>query len=183
MQLILASNSPRRKELLATLGYDFSVASSHCLEVSRATLPQDVATELAARKAADVFKSYPDAVVIGSDTVVAYNNTIFGKPATSSDAVSMLKELSGNTHMVYTGVCVMSKKGVWLFVEGTSVTFKELTDLQIEQYVASGSPMDKAGAYGIQDSGFVSHITGDYDNVVGFPTYRVKQVLQQIYKR
>jgi len=85
--------------------------------------------------------------------------------------------------MVYTGVCVMSKKGVWLFVEGTSVTFKELTDLQIEQYVASGSPMDKAGAYGIQDSGFVSHITGDYDNVVGFPTYRVKQVLQQIYKR
>ncbi len=183
MQLILASNSPRRKELLATLGYDFVVQASSCKEVSTASVPCDVVMELSARKAADVFKSNLNAVVIGSDTVVAYNNTIFGKPKSLNDAVSMLNALSGNTHTVYTGVCIMCKKGVWLFVESTNVIFKTLTDLQIEKYVATGSPMDKAGAYGIQDSGFVDCIQGDYDNVVGFPTSKVKEVLRQIYKR
>lgn len=183
MQLILASNSPRRKELLSKLGYDFVVQSPTCSEVSTARIPQDAATEIASRKAADVFRKSPDAVVIGSDTVVVYNNTIFGKPTSLSDAVSMLKELSGNTHTVYTGVCVMCKEGVWLFAEATRVAFHCLTDEQIEQYVSTGSPMDKAGAYGIQDSGFVKAIEGEYNNVVGFPSSKIKQVLQQIYKR
>ena len=95
----------------------------------------------------------------------------------------MLTALSGKTHQVHTGVCIVHKMGVWLFADTTEVVFKSLSDKQILDYIATGSPMDKAGAYGIQDSGFVSHIVGSYDNVVGFPTERVGQILATIFAK
>ena len=183
MDIILASNSPRRKELLGKLNYQFTVQASNCSEVTTAQSPRDMAMELASRKAMDIFKKNPQSIVIGADTIVAYNSQVFGKPATEEQAKDMLVALSGNVHDVHTGVCIACPLGVWLFCETTHVTFKQLSAQQIEEYVASGSPMDKAGAYGIQDSGFVQQIDGDYDNVVGFPSSAVNDVLQQIYKR
>jgi len=181
MKLILASNSPRRKELLSKLNYQFEIIPSVGEEVSTAKLPVDIAKELANRKALEVFKAHPDAVVIGCDTVVEIDGQLLGKPASECQAKQMLTALSGKTHQVHTGVCIVHKMGVWLFADTTEVVFKSLSDKQILDYIATGSPMDKAGAYGIQDSGFVSHIVGSYDNVVGFPTERVGQILATIF--
>jgi len=183
MKLILASNSPRRKELLSKLPFEYDVIPSHIEENSTAAEPFDVCTELACRKAADVFAANSDCAVIGCDTVVDLNGNLLGKPANACDALNMLRALSGKVHKVHTGVCVMSPIGVWTFCETTKVRFRNLTEEEIAEYVEKGSAMDKAGAYGIQDSGFVSEIDGDYDNVVGFPTEKVEKVLKQIYKR
>lgn len=180
MQLILASNSPRRRELLSKLNVNFEVIPSVGDEVSTARLPVDVAKELANRKALEVFKAHPDAVVIGCDTVVELGGQLLGKPKDEADAKRMLTELSGKTHQVHTGVCIVHKMGVWLFADTTQVTFSTLTQKQIDDYVATGSPLDKAGAYGIQDSGFVCDVVGSYDNVVGFPTERIAEILQNI---
>ena len=181
MELILASNSPRRRELLSKLNYSFSIIPSVGEEISTAHLPVDIAKELANRKALEVFKAHPDAVVIGCDTVVELDGQLLGKPKDASKAHQMIAALSGKTHQVHTGVCILHKLGVWLFADTTEVVFKQLTEQQIAAYVATGSPLDKAGAYGIQDSGFVSHIVGSYDNVVGFPTERIAQILQKIF--
>ena len=183
MKLILASNSPRRKELLSQLNYTFEIIPSVGEEVSTAKLPVDIAKELANRKALEVFKAQPDAVVIGCDTVVELDGQLLGKPKDNTQATQMLTALSGKTHLVHTGVCIVHKMGVWLFADTTQVVFKNLSPIQIADYVATGSPLDKAGAYGIQDSGFVSHIVGSYNNVVGFPTERVSQILQQIFAK
>lgn len=183
MELILASNSPRRRELLSKLNYAFSVIPSVGEETSTAKLPVDIAKELANRKALEVFKTHPDAVVIGCDTVVELDGQLLGKPKDIAEAKQMLTALSGKTHLVHTGVCVLHKLGVWLFADTTQVVFDNLSDKQMVDYIATGSPMDKAGAYGIQDSGFVSHIVGSYDNVVGFPTERVAVILQTIFNK
>lgn len=183
MELILASNSPRRKELLSKLNYNFTIIPSVGEEVSTARLPVDIAKELANRKALEVFRAHPDAVVIGCDTVVELDGKLLGKPKDDAQATQMLNALSGKTHLVHTGVCVVHKMGVWLFADTTEVVFVQLTDKQIADYVATGSPLDKAGAYGIQDSGFVSHIVGSYDNVVGFPTERVAEILNKIFPK
>ncbi len=183
MKLILASNSPRRKELLSQLNYSFDIIPSVGEEISNATLPVDIAKELANRKALEVFKAHPDCVVIGCDTVVEIDGKLLGKPHDNNEATCMLKALSGKTHYVHTGVCLLHKMGVWLFADTTEVTFYTLTDEQIASYVATGSPLDKAGAYGIQDSGFVCHINGSFNNVVGFPTEKVAPILQSIYKK
>lgn len=180
MQLILASNSPRRRELLSKLNSNFDIIPSVGEEVSTARLPVDVAKELANRKALEIFKAHPDAVVIGCDTVVELDGQLLGKPKDEADAKRMLTALSGKTHQVHTGVCIVHKMGVWLFADTTQVTFSTLTQKQIDDYVATGSPLDKAGAYGIQDSGFVCDIAGSYDNVVGFPTERIAEVLQSL---
>lgn len=180
MQLILASNSPRRRELLSKLNSNFDIIPSVGEEVSTARLPVDVAKELANRKALEIFKVHPDAVVIGCDTVVELDGQLLGKPKDEADAKRMLTALSGKTHQVHTGVCIVHKMGVWLFADTTQVTFSTLTQKQIDDYVATGSPLDKAGAYGIQDSGFVCDIAGSYDNVVGFPTERIAEVLQNL---
>lgn len=180
MQLILASNSPRRRELLSKLNSNFDIIPSVGEEVSTARLPVDVAKELANRKALEIFKAHPDAVVIGCDTVVELDGQLLGKPKDEADAKRMLTALSGKTHQVHTGVCIVHKMGVWLFADTTQVTFSTLTQKQIDDYVATGSPLDKAGAYGIQDSGFVCDIAGSYDNVVGFPTERIAEVLQNL---
>ena len=184
MKLILASNSPRRRELMAKIGYPFEIIPSNCEEITSTVIPTDMVQELATLKASEVFSRHPDSVVIGCDTVVDFNGEIMGKPKNRADASRMLHALSGNTHFVHTGVCVLSPVGRWLFCDSTKVVFRNLSDAEIENYVASGQADGKAGAYGIQDdSCFAASYEGDFDNVVGLPTSRVQKILDEIYKR
>lgn len=186
-KVILASASPRRKELLTQIGIDFEVCVSTCEEKITKTVPAEVVCELSAQKALDVWQKVkqPLSIVIGADTVVAYNGKILGKPADKEDAVRMLTMLSGNTHEVYTGVTFCyeedSVEKVHTFYERTSVTFYPMSPEEIENYVASGDPMDKAGSYGIQGSfaAYVKEIEGDYSNVVGLPVGRLYQEIKE----
>lgn len=178
MKLILASNSPRRRELLSKLNYTYDVIPSGCEEYTNAAAPADMVKELACRKALDVYRQHSDALVIGCDTVVDVDGKVLGKPKSCDEAVAMLRQLSGRTHKVHTGVCVMSQRSIHIFADTSLVAFDKLSDERIRKYVDTGSPMDKAGAYGIQDSGFVKNIQGSYDNVVGLPTERLKTVLK-----
>lgn len=172
---ILASKSPRRKELLNKIGINAEVIPSQVDEEAYKGLEAEkMVMELSFVKAADVARSFrKNTFVIGADTCVCLNGKIFGKPESAEDAKRMLKELSGKTHQVYTGYCVIdcsSGKAVSRCCE-TSVTFKELSEDEIEAYVNTREPLDKAGAYGIQEKGaiFVEKIDGDYSNVVGLP--------------
>jgi len=152
--LILASSSPRRKELLENLRLTFAISSSDVDESFDPTLPtEEVVMELAERKALAVFQQNQDAFVIGSDTIVVANNQILGKPADEAEAIRMLQRLSGQQHEVFTGVSIMSPESSTRFYEKTEVWFWELTDDEIKAYVQSGEPLDKAGAYGIQQLG------------------------------
>ena len=172
MNIVLASASPRRRELLQRAGVTFTVRVSDADEqISPDTPPHEAVMSLARQKAQAVAKSCPDDLVIGADTVVVYDGAILGKPADAADAVRMLRMLSGKTHTVYTGVCLLSPGKTETFFEQTQVTFYPLTQQEIEAYVATGEPMDKAGAYGIQGRGctLVQGICGDYFNVVGLP--------------
>ncbi|MDE7454662.1 MAG: Maf family protein [Clostridia bacterium] len=180
MKLILASNSPRRKELLSQLNYKFDVIPANLDEYTNFTNPCDMVCDISCRKAIAVYKANMDAVVIGCDTVVDLDGKALGKPKDVNEACAMLKALSGRTHKVHTGVCIMSQYAVHLFADTSLVTFDDLTDEQISKYVASGSPMDKAGAYGIQDSGFVSDIEGSYNNVMGFPSDKIDEILKNL---
>ncbi|MEH7082384.1 Maf family protein [Neobacillus drentensis] len=180
--LILASSSPRRKELLETLRLTFAISSSEVDEsFDPALAPKDVVMELADRKAQTVFKENQDAFVIGSDTIVVANNQILGKPADEAEAFTMLKSLSGRQHEVFTGVSIVSPTGTTKFYERTEVWFWELTDDSIRAYVKSGEPLDKAGAYGIQQLGsmLVKKIKGDYFAVVGLPVSRLVRELKK----
>ena len=184
MKLILASNSPRRRELLHKLGYPFEIIPSNCEEITTSLKPTDIVQDLATLKAREVFKTHSDSVVIGCDTVVDFNGEIFGKPKDHADAHRMLHQLSGNTHYVHTGVCILSPVGEWLFCDSTKVVFRALSDKEIQDYIDRGEADGKAGAYGIQDdSHFAESYEGDFDNVVGLPTYRVREILDKIYKR
>lgn len=174
-RLVLASASPRRRELMALAGFDFEVITADVDEVLDAFLaPCELVMSLSFQKASAVAKDNPDAAVIGADTVVVLDGKVLGKPHSEADAVQMLRDLSGNTHEVYTGVCIIKGDRVHKFYECTKVTFWPLEDELIAQYVASKDPMDKAGAYGIQGNGcvLVKGIEGDYFNVVGFPVSR-----------
>ena len=185
--IILASASPRRQELLKQIGFTFQVIPSHCEERITKEAPDEVVKELSYQKARDVADQSdlktlctgPDEgiLVIGADTVVSCDGKILGKPASWEEAVSMLTMLSGRSHRVYTGVTLLYKEhetAEWeetCFAECTRVTFYPMTDAEIIQYVESGEPMDKAGAYGIQGkcAAFIEKIDGDYNNVVGLP--------------
>jgi len=147
-------------------------------------LPCDFACSLAKQKADAVFENNRDSLVIGSDTIVVLDNRILGKPKDEKDACQMLRNLSGKTHEVYTGVCLNCEKASKTFFCKTDVTFYELSDEEIEKYVSSGEPMDKAGSYGIQGKGalFVEKINGDYFNVVGFPVSMIKKELNKFLK-
>lgn len=172
MKIILASASPRRKELLTLAGYAYDVVVSQCEEIlPDGITPEKAVEELARQKAEDVFARNTDALVIAADTVVALGNTILGKPKNEEDAFNMLTSLSGRCHTVYTGVCLMKDGRTDIFHVATEVEFYALTEDEIRRYIASGEPMDKAGAYGIQGKGFVlvKGIHGDYFNVVGLP--------------
>ena len=187
MEWILASASPRRKELLAELITNFEIIPAKGEENAPSNLsPQELVKALARQKAVEV-ASLPQAkgkAVLGSDTVVALDGKILGKPATKEDATAMLTVLSGRAHEVYTGVCIVypAALGKKELVEAdcTRVHFNCLTKEQIAAYVATGSPMDKAGAYGIQDGGLVERIEGSFSNVVGLPLELVSRLLQKI---
>lgn len=172
MALILASASPRRKELLSLITADFRVITSSVDE----TLPDGITPEaavklLARRKADDIAKTHPDDIVIGSDTVVALDGEILGKPADDEYAARMLRALSGKKHMVFTGVCVISPEKTSVFTGSAAVKFAEMSEDEIEEYVKSGECRDKAGAYGIQGFGsrYIEYIEGDYYSVMGLP--------------
>ncbi|MBQ7960994.1 MAG: septum formation inhibitor Maf [Clostridia bacterium] len=172
MKIILASASPRRKELLTLAGIEYEVVVSQCEEILPDGITPDKAVEeLARQKAEDVFSRNPDCMIIAADTVVALGNTILGKPKDEDDAFNMLSSLSGRRHTVYTGVCIKTKDKTDIFHVATEVEFYPLSDKEIKDYIATKEPMDKAGAYGIQGKGFmlVKGIHGDYFNVVGLP--------------
>ncbi len=184
MKIILASGSPRRKELLEKIRADFSVVPAVRAEVSCALSPSDKVKELAGRKAAEVYKKQTEeCCVIGCDTVVEADGQVLGKPKDEKDARRMLGMLSGRSHYVHTGVCIVSPVKVSLFSETTEVFFRTLTDKEIAAYIAGGSPMDKAGAYGIQDCGFVQAVKGSYFNVMGLPLERLEKELEKFFDR
>lgn len=179
-KIILASASPRRKEILKQMGVQFSVLTGNCEENPTKTEPAEIVEELSRKKAwAAAGLIAQDCIVIGADTVVAYENKILGKPKDEEDAVRTLEMLQGETHQVYTGVTVLERKGEeWIphsFSERTDVTFYPVDGQEIRRYVKSGEGMDKAGSYGIQGyfGGYVKKICGDYWNVVGLPAGRL----------
>jgi septum formation protein len=144
--------------------------------------PENIACALAEQKCDEVFAKNADATVIGCDTIVVYENEILGKPKSREDALATLKKLSGKTHYVITGVCVRYADKKLINFDRTEVTFNILDDEFIKKYVDSGSPMDKAGSYGIQDEGVVKNYYGSYTNVVGMPVTLVKKMLDEIQK-
>lgn len=182
MSWILASASPRRKELLQTIINSFETIPSHVEEVVQDHWPvYQVAQELAKLKALDVSLKYPEARVIGSDTVVRLDSQIFGKPQDAQDASSMLNTLSGKVHTVETGVCICQNgKVLSSFTEATTVYFHKVSQTQIDNYILTQEPFGKAGAYAIQGQGslFIEKIDGCYNNVVGLPIFRLNQTLE-----
>ena len=196
MNIVLASSSPRRAKLLNQINLTFSVDSSDVEEITKGiTEPTDIVEYLAQLKGTDVAARHKNALLIAADTIVCFNEKILGKPVDKVDAHKILRTLSGNTHQVYTGVfiCLINPKGniskEISFTERTNVTFAALSDEEISHYISTGSPMDKAGAYGIQDdlgSLYVERIDGDYYNVVGFPIHsfykQLKMHFTEIHK-
>lgn len=189
MRILLASASPRRKELLEQIGLSFEVVVSHVEEVITETEPGKVVEQLSAQKAEAVAGSLgepEETLVIGADTVVAAENTILGKPADAAKAAEMLRLLAGRTHAVYTGVTLILRGASGeterkTFHERTDVSFYPMEEAEIRQYVATGDCMDKAGAYGIQGfcARYISGINGDYNNVVGLPVGRLYQEIKE----
>ncbi|MGE7601041.1 Maf family protein [Peribacillus sp. NPDC097675] len=179
--LILASSSPRRKELLQFLQIPFESMNSNVDEdIEENMQAEDAVQELAVRKAEAIASRYPDSWVIGSDTVVVLEGEILGKPANHADGKRMLEMLSGKTHEVYTGVAILFGEHRRIFAVKTEVTFWELSESDIERYLDSGEPFDKAGSYGIQGLGslLVKQINGDYFSVVGLPISRLARELK-----
>lgn len=183
-QLILASASPRRQELLGQIGLSFEVKVRPVDEtLDEGLTPQEAVAELAYRKAREVAETVDGGLVIGADTVVVHNNKILGKPTSCDDAVAALLTLSGSSHLVITGFAIIDveAKRVVKDSEITEVTFRYLTKTEIEAYVRSGEPMDKAGSYGIQGLGavLVDKINGCYFNVVGLPLTKLVLALKE----
>ena len=199
-QIILASASPRRKELLEQIGLEFEICPAKGEEVITKSIPEEVVMELSKQKAEEVasmvvsfgeenkeITTPSDILVIGADTVVAYDGKILGKPKDEEDAKAMLTMLAGNTHSVFTGVTLLfidksGRVGEKVFYEKTDVVMHPMTEEEIERYVASGEPMDKAGSYAIQGKCaiHIEKIEGDYNNVVGLPITRIYQELKKI---
>lgn len=181
--LVLASASPRRQELISVIDSNVIICPSGANEDYSSDTPVESVPEiLAARKAADIAKKYPNDTVIGCDTSVIIGGEILGKPKDPEDAKRMLRLLSGNTHKVITG-CAIFKGGRSIsFSETTEVTFYPLSDKDIDDYISTFEPFDKAGAYGIQGKGslLVKGINGDYFNVVGLPVSRLNKILKMI---
>ena len=184
MDIILASQSPRRRELLGQMGLKgFKITSPDVDETVDENLhPSMVVEELSLRKAKAVAAhADQDDLIIAADTVVALEGTVLGKPSDEGDAFTMLSALSGNRHYVYTGVTVIQGDKTVTQHEVTTVTFRDVEPEEIDNYIATGEPMDKAGAYGIQGLGslFISGIDGDYFNVMGLPVYRLGRILTE----
>ena len=181
-QIILASASPRRRELLAQIGLDFTVLPASGEEKITKQIPSEVVEELSGQKAEAVAEQIPDGIIIGADTVVCQDGEIMGKPKDEADALRMLRQLQGEMHSVFTGVTLIVKENGSViskqtFSQETRVYLYAMTDEEIQDYIATGEPMDKAGAYGIQGrfAAYVEGIEGDYNNVVGLPVSAVWQ--------
>ena len=193
MKIYLGSGSPRRKELLTQIGIEYEVKVSEADEKSDITDPAALVEELSKRKAvvvaldvaAEAISDEEEFMVIGADTVVALDGTILGKPKDAEDAKRMLRMLSGKSHSVFTGVtfvkCLDGETAVYSFHEETKVIFEEMSEAEIDEYVTTGDPLDKAGAYGIQGfcARYIKGIEGDYNNVVGLPVGRVYQEMKK----
>ncbi|SFB28050.1 septum formation protein [Acetitomaculum ruminis DSM 5522] len=188
-RIILASGSPRRKEMLERIGLDFEIIKSNCKEIITKTNPDEIVMELALCKAKDVAQTLKEeGLVIAADTIVVYDKKIMGKPKDEKEAFEMLSLLQNNTHEVYTGVCIMDaskKEEVVSFYEKTDVYVCEMTKKQIEDYIATKDPFDKAGAYGIQGifGKYIKGINGSYDNVVGLPLGRLYKELLSLKEK
>ena len=186
-RLILASGSPRRKEILENQGFAFEVVKSEREEKTKETIPQKVVRDLSEQKALDVYDCLSgkrNTVILAADTVVAKDGQILGKPADEQDAARMLRILQGGTHAVYTGVTLLicgDEVQTVRIQEKTEVTMYPMTEEEIQGYVSSGEPMDKAGAYAIQGkcAVYIEKICGDYNNVVGLPVAAVYQELKR----
>lgn len=191
-EIILASGSPRRKELLQWIGIPFRVVKSECEEITTKKEPCDVVMELSQQKAFDVYSKLSEEerrgrLVLGADTIVAIHGRILGKPKDQQDAISILQELSGKIHHVYTGVTLLWEDASGqmqrnTFYEDTEVEMYPMSMQEIENYVATGEPMDKAGAYAIQGGCviYIKEIRGEYSNVVGLPVARLYQELSRM---
>lgn len=182
--LILASMSPRRREILALAGFEFTVHPADIDESVPDGTPADSAVMMTAQKKAEAVLPYAseEDVILAADTVVCLDGVIIGKPATTDEAVKTLRTLSDRTHTVYTGYCLLKGGKRFSGVEATNVTFRELDGNEIADYVASGEPMDKAGAYGLQGRGctFAKRIDGEYFNVIGLPICTIHNCLKNI---
>lgn len=179
-KLVLASQSPRRKELLEKLAHPFEVCPAVGEEVMDGSLsPDDLVESLAQQKAREVFALHSDHVVIGADTVVALEGEVFGKPKDEGEAIQMISRLQGKTHHVFTGVCICAQGKERVFHEKTAVRMKTLSPSEVKAYVSQGESMDKAGAYGLQSLGawLVESIEGDMFNVIGLPLCALGKVL------
>lgn len=192
LKLVLASQSPRRKKLLTQLGFIFEIVPSNSEEIITSDIPSNIVKDLSMQKAEEVAKSMPDSLVIGADTIVIHEGEILGKPKNQKDAFDTLTKLSGSTHEVFTGISLVITNTMneiiksHSFYEETKVSFSPLTPIEIESYIETQSPMDKAGAYGIQDdwgSVFVERIEGDFYNVVGFPINRFYRELKDFHPK
>jgi septum formation protein len=185
-RMILASGSPRRKELLQMLEVPFEVLVSDTEEIITKNEPAEVTKELSYQKAMAVAGQVEEGIVIGADTVVSIDGKILGKPADTEEAREMIHKLQGKSHMVYTGVTVIVKSDETVsassFAEGTKVNVAPMTEDEIEAYISTSEPYDKAGAYGIQGlfGKFIEGIEGDYFNVVGLPVHRLYEELKKI---
>lgn len=182
-RLILASTSPRRRELLSRLGIPFSTIAPHCDEtLLPAENPECTVKRLAQQKASAVFSEHTDAVVLGCDTIVAVDDMILGKPKDRNDSLRILRLLNGRSHFVFTGVCLMYAQQVLCDVVATQVTFANFSDDILRNYANSGEGDDKAGSYAIQGMGafLVQSITGSPTNVIGLPLCHVANILNKI---
>lgn len=182
--LILASQSPRRKEILEMIGITFSIEVANVDETMN--LDNDLTIEiqkLAYKKAKAIADKQSNSVVVGADTIVVIDNEVLGKPINEEDAYKMLQQLSGRMHQVITGVCVLNQGVSTTFFNSSDVVFNEMTDEEIWKYIKSKEPMDKAGAYGIQGIGgcFIKEIKGDFYSIMGLPLSSLYKILINIY--
>jgi septum formation protein len=184
-EIILASGSPRRKQLLEQVGYTFKVLPPNVDETNPEGMPANLVPEfLAMKKAKAVAQNHPNAIIIASDTIVILDGAILGKPTDKADAVQMLKSIAGKKHEVVSGVCIIAPNYQKVFSSLTEVYFRPLTDAQIDYYINTYNPVDKAGSYAIQEwIGMVGieKIHGDYYNVMGLPISEVHNALQEYF--
>ena len=180
MQIILASQSPRRQELLKEIFPSFDIMPQDVDEHVQEEDPIEMVKELALKKLNNLDAKYPEALIISADTIVWLNNRVYGKPHNRENAIKTLKALSGTTHQVFTGVCIAYKGKKDVFVDESRIEFRELKEEEIIAYVDLKKPFDKAGAYGIQDGDMVKTYYGSYSNIMGLPVERLKEELTKI---
>lgn len=185
MNIILASKSPRRTELLNLIGIKHTIVPSTVEEIVKDNLtPKEIVEDLSLQKATDVAAKYPNDLVIGADTIVVINNKILGKPKDYDDAYNMLSLLQGNSHEVITGVTIIKGDNIYTFSEIAEVTFYPMSHEEIDEYINTKDVYDKAGSYAIQGicSRHIKEIKGDYNTIVGLPVSRIYQILKEINK-